>query len=224
MNLLLLPKKNNAESLAHGSLRPATPGYAAAKRLMDVFGSLLLLLLGFPLMLVIAFAVGATSRGPVLFRQARLGRHGREFWLYKFRTMVPNAELLLQSRADLRSRFEDGFKIENDPRITPIGTFLRKTSLDELPQFLNVLLGTMSLIGPRPIVPAELKKYGTSGEKLLTVKPGLGGLWQVSGRSNTTYEERVLLDMEYIDHSSLILDLSLLLRTAFSVLTCRGSF
>lgn len=224
MNLLLLPKKNSAESLTRGSLWPATPGYATAKRLMDIFGSLLLLLLGFPLMLVIAIAIGATSRGPVLFCQARLGRHGREFWLYKFRTMVPNAELLLQSRADLRSRFEAGFKIENDPRITPIGTFLRKTSLDELPQFFNVLIGTMSLIGPRPIVPAELKKYGTSGEKLLTVKPGLGGLWQVSGRSNTTYEERILLDMEYIDHSSLTLDLSLLLRTAFSVLTCRGSF
>ena len=126
--------------------------------------------------------------------------------------------------ADLRQRFEAGFKIENDPRITSLGAFLRRTSLDELPQFINVLMGSMSLIGPRPIVPAELQKYGSSGEKLLTVKPGLGGLWQVSGRSGTTYDERVLLDMEYIDRSSLALDFSLLVRTAFSVLTCRGSF
>ncbi len=224
MNLLLLPKETSAESPSREAARHAAPGYAATKRLLDIVGASALLTLSFPLMLLIALAVGATSRGPVLFRQARLGRHGRKFRMYKFRTMVPDAEQLLRSRADLKQRFEAGFKIENDPRITPLGAFLRKTSLDELPQLLNVLLGSMSLIGPRPIVPTELKKYGTSGEKLLTVKPGLGGLWQVSGRSDTTYDERVLLDMKYIDHASLSLDLSLLLRTAFSVLTCRGSF
>lgn len=223
MNLLLLPKKTIVKSVSRVAIRLATPRYSATKRLLDISGALILLALSFPLMLLIALAIGATSPGPVLFRQTRLCRHGKRFWLFKFRTMVPNAEQQLQVSADLRQRFEAGFKIENDPRITSLGAFLRRTSLDELPQFINVLMGSMSLIGPRPIVPAELQKYGSSGEKLLTVKPGLGGLWQVSGRSGTTYDERVLLDMEYIDRSSFALDLSLLVRTAFSVLTCRGS-
>ena len=224
MNLLLSTNQERLDSGRSSVVRVIPARYAAAKRLLDIGGALVFLALSFPIMLIIAFAISVSSRGPILFRQARLGRHGRIFWLFKFRTMDPDAEQKLQRSEDLRLRFEAGFKMADDPRITPLGALLRKTSLDELPQFINVLAGDMSLIGPRPIVPAELAKYGDCGEKLLSVKPGLGGLWQVSGRSNTTYSERILLDMDYIDRSSLLLDLSLLLRTAFSVLTCRGSF
>ncbi len=207
---------------ASGAQREAA-GYQIAKRLLDMAGAAFLLALSFPLMLTIGVLIKATSPGPILFRQVRLGRNGSKFWVLKFRTMARDAEQQLASHPDLLQTFEVSFKIVNDPRITPVGAFLRKTSLDELPQMLNVLEGSMSLIGPRPIVPGELKKYGAYGQKLLTVKPGLGGLWQVSGRSDTTYEERVALDMRYVDHHSLPLDLWLLLRTAASVLTCRGS-
>ncbi len=197
--------------------------YAVAKRFMDIVAALFLLAAAFPLMLAVALLVGLTSPGPVLFRQTRLGRGGVPFPLLKFRTMVADAEQQLEARAELRQMFQESFKIARDPRITPVGAFLRRTSLDELPQLINVLQGSMSLIGPRPIVPKELAKYGERGEKLLTVKPGLGGMWQAGGRSDTTYAERIALDMYYIDHRSLWLDLSLLAKTAFCVLTLRGS-
>ena len=200
-----------------------TVAYVFVKRLTDICGALFMLAVGFPLMLTVALLVGVTSPGPVLFRQTRLGRGGVQFSLYKFRTMVVNAEHQLATRADLQQKFENSFKIAGDPRITPLGAFLRRTSLDELPQVINVLEGSMSVIGPRPIVPAELKKYGPWGEKLLTVKPGLGGMWQAGGRSDTSYAERIALDMHYIDHRSLWLDFSLLVRTAICVLTLRGS-
>lgn len=204
--------------------RPADAvAYELIKRLLDIKGALFLLALAFPLMLAIALLIRLTSPGPVLFRQTRLGRNGVGFSLLKFRTMVVNAEQQLAARADLQQKFEDSFKIADDPRITPLGVFLRRTSLDELPQVINVLEGHMSVIGPRPIVPVELRKYGPWGEKLLTVKPGLGGMWQASGRSDTSYTERVALDMHYIDHRSLWLDLRLLVKTAVCVLICRGS-
>jgi len=198
-------------------------GYQSTKRLLDIFGAFLLLLFCFPLMLVIALLIKITSPGPVLFRQVRLGRTGRPFLIFKFRTMSINAEQQLAVRPELRRQHEETFKIINDPRITPLGKFLRRTSLDELPQLINVLSGSMSVIGPRPIVPHELNKYHPWGEKLLLVKPGLGGMWQVSGRSATTYAERVRLDMHYIDFCCLRLDLLLLFRTVAAVLTCRGS-
>ena len=198
-------------------------GYAFVKRLGDVGGALLLLALGFPVMLAIALLIKLTSPGPVLFRQVRLGRHGDLFSMFKFRTMVINAERQLALSPELTRAFEATFKIARDPRVTPLGAFLRRASLDELPQVINVLGGSMSLIGPRPIVPAELVKYGPWGEKLLTVKPGLGGMWQANGRSDTTYAERVALDTYYVDHRSVRLDLSLLAKTVVSVLTCRGS-
>ena len=206
------------------ALRPkGTKGYHFVKRLLDILMALFLLAFGFPVMLVVALLVKVTSPGPVLFQHTRLGQNGTKFSLLKFRTMVVNAEQQLADRADLRQQFEASFKIADDPRITAIGTFLRRTSLDELPQIVNVLQGSMSIIGPRPIVPRELRKYGLHGENLLTVKPGLGGMWQASGRSDTTYAERIALDMYYIEHCSMWLDLSLLVKTAICVLTCRGS-
>ena len=198
-------------------------GYRFVKRLMDILGALLLLTFGFPVVLAVALLIRVTGPGPVLFRQTRLGLNGTEFSLFKFRTMVVSAERQLADYADMRQRFEESFKIVNDPRITPVGAFLRKTSLDELPQVVNVLQGSMSLIGPRPIVPIEMGKYGPCGEKLLTVKPGLGGMWQTHGRSDTTYAERIALDMYYIEHRSVWLDLYLLVKTAVCVLTRRGS-
>ena len=213
-----------AASPERHALVPKRAGYRNTKRLLDFTAAIIFLILSLPLMLIVAVSVKLTSRGPVLFYQMRLGRGGRLFRLFKFRTMVRDAEQQLAAQAALQQMHAASFKIANDPRVTPVGAFLRRTSLDELPQFFNVLEGSMSLIGPRPIIPAELEKYGPHGEKLLTVKPGLGGLWQVSGRSNTTYDQRIALDMHYIDCSSLQEDSRLLVKTAIAVLTCRGSF
>ena len=212
-----------AESPKSPALLPQRSGYRSTKRVSDLAVALIFLILSFPIMLVVAVSIKLTSRGPILFHQMRLGRSGRLFRLFKFRTMVSDAEQQLAAQAELQQMHAASFKIANDPRVTPVGAFLRRTSLDELPQFINVLEGSMSLIGPRPIVPAELEKYGPYGEKLLTVKPGLGGMWQSSGRSDTTYDQRIALDMHYIDRSSLQEDFYLLIKTAAAVLTCRGS-
>lgn len=176
-----------------------------------------LLLLALPL-LVIAAVIRLTSRGPALFYQTRVGRGGEEFRLVKFRTMVVDAERLKE--ALLEANEFDGvlFKIRNDPRITRVGAFLRKYSLDELPQLLNVLRGEMSLVGPRPPLPEEVGKYGTDVRRRLVVKPGMTGLWQVSGRSDLTWEESVRLDLRYVENWSLILDLQILWKT-WSVVT-----
>ena len=198
--------------------------YEAAKRALDVIGACVLLLVFFPAFVVITIAILVSNPGPIIYRHRRLGRGGREFWCYKFRTMVINAEEVLKNSSELRQEFLKSYKLKHDPRVTPVGAFLRKTSLDEIPQIINVLRGEMSLIGPRPIVRDELSKYGSQAEKLLTVKPGLGGVWQVYGRSDTEYAERVDMDMKYIDSRSTWLDIQLLLLTAATVLRCRGAY
>ncbi|MEV0381952.1 sugar transferase [Nonomuraea sp. NPDC050643] len=187
---------------------------AVFDRLMAA-GALLLLA---PPLLVIALVIRLTSPGPALFRQIRVGKSGREFRVVKFRTMVADAERLKGSL--LEANEFDGvlFKIRNDPRITRVGAFLRKYSLDELPQLLNVLRGEMSLVGPRPPLPEEVGKYGTDVRRRLVVKPGMTGLWQVSGRSDLTWEESVRLDLRYVENWSLILDLQILWKT-WSVVT-----
>ncbi len=197
--------------------------YRATKRGVDVTVSATLLLLTLPVFAVVALLIKVTSRGPVFFRHKRLGRGGREFGCLKFRTMVVDAEELLKRDDLLRHKFEQDFKIKDDPRITRVGRILRKTSLDELPQLWHVLSGGMSLIGPRPIVQPELGKYSIYGNKLLTVKPGLSGLWQVCGRSDTTYPQRVMMDMHYIDHRSLVLDLRLMVLTLVAVARKSGA-
>jgi lipopolysaccharide/colanic/teichoic acid biosynthesis glycosyltransferase len=198
--------------------------YHVGKRGLDISVSLALLLLGSPLLLLVALMVKATSSGPVFFAHRRLGHNGKEFDCLKFRTMSADAEERLKQDPQLRRRFEEKFKLEDDPRITAVGAFLRRTSLDELPQFFHVLRGEMSLVGPRPIVEDELVKYSIYGNKLLSVKPGLSGLWQVCGRSHTTYPQRVMMDMHYIDHRCLTLDLQLLLMTASAVLRKSGAW
>jgi len=197
--------------------------YDFMKRLIDLLGAATALLLLAPILAVLAVVVKLTSPGPVFFSHTRLGRGGAEFRCYKFRTMVVDAEDVLARSPELRAQFEVNFKLARDPRLTSVGAFLRRTSLDELPQFYNVLNGTMSLIGPRPIVPRERAKYGSCIDKLLSVKPGLGGAWQAYGRSNTSYGQRIALDMYYIDNRSLLLDLKMMLLTALVVILGQGA-
>lgn len=201
------------------SQRWAEAVYAISKRAIDLAFSVLLLIVFSPVFLLIAIAIKISSPGPVIFRQDRLGQNGQPFSCLKFRTMVPDAEQRLAADPALRAAFEANYKIKDDPRVSRIGALLRCTSFDELPQLWNVVRGEMSLIGPRPIVAPELERYGLFGQKLLSVRPGLSGLWQTCGRSDTTYEERVRIDMLYVDHRSAWLDCKLMLLTIAAV--CR---
>lgn len=198
--------------------------YELSKRGLDIAVSLTSLIALLPLFIVIGVGVKLSSAGPVFFRQQRLGRGGRTFWCFKFRTMVPDAEALLANCQDMLAQFDENYKLTHDPRVTRFGGFLRKTSLDEIPQLWNVLRGEMSLIGPRPIVPPELSRYGDDADRLLLVKPGLGGVWQVSGRSDTTYAQRIAMDMEYVASRSFWFDLRLLVATALVVIRGRGAY
>ncbi|MCB8948503.1 MAG: sugar transferase [Ardenticatenaceae bacterium] len=182
------------------------------------------LLLIAPLFILLAILVKLDSPGPVFHRRRVLGQDGRVFDAFKFRTMYVNGDEILARYPKLRQELDKNYKLKCDPRVTRVGTFLRKFSLDELPQLLNVLARDMSLIGPRIIAPDEISKYGQYGPALMTVMPGLTGLWQVSGRSNTTYDERVTLDMHYITEWSVWLDIKILLRTIPAVLKGDGAY
>jgi lipopolysaccharide/colanic/teichoic acid biosynthesis glycosyltransferase len=193
------------------------------KRLFDVAVCWLLLPLVLPLMAVIALAVWVDDPGPVLFRQWRTGRGGRRFKMYKFRTMLANAEDLKQRYAHLNELQPPDFKITNDPRITRVGRLLRKTSLDELPQIFNVLNGSMSLVGPRP-TSFEVSTYALWHTERLEVLPGITGLWQISGRSDVDFDERLALDVEYIERQCLLFDLWILWRTLGAVFRQTGAY
>ncbi|HNS51264.1 MAG TPA: undecaprenyl-phosphate glucose phosphotransferase [Anaerolineae bacterium] len=188
-------------------------GKTLLKRVMDVTIALLGLVFLCPLMLLISLAIRLDSKGPVIFRQIRVGKGERLFSMFKFRSMCENAEEEQEKLMDQNEASGPLFKIRNDPRVTRVGRFLRRTSLDELPQFLNVLLGQMSLVGPRPAPPSEVQRYQPWHKRRLEVSPGLTGLWQVSGRSELTFDEMVLLDLYYIENWSPGLDLQILLRT-----------
>ncbi len=199
------------------------------KRSMDLSLSLILVLLLSPIFILIALAVKLSSPGPIIFRQRRIGYRGRPFYVYKFRTMYVDAEErlkeLLERDPEAREEWNRHFKLKNDPRITPIGRFLRKYSLDELPQLFNVLKGEMSLVGPRPVKKEELEKYyGEYAQFYMMVLPGITGLWQVSGRSNLTYEDRVKLDTWYVLNWSLWLDITILVKTPIVVLKKEGAY
>jgi lipopolysaccharide/colanic/teichoic acid biosynthesis glycosyltransferase len=208
--------------------------YATVKRALDIIGSLTLLTALSPLLLLIALAVKLTSRGPVLFRQVRVGQMMKTFTMFKFRTMSVQADHRIHHEFVTRFIQAGGtppqsapgnlFKITNDPRVTPIGQVLRKTSLDELPQLLNVLRGEMSLVGPRPPIPYEVEHYKSwHCRRLLDAKPGITGLWQVTGRSRTTFDEMVRLDIRYARTCSLATDLKILLATPGAVLAGKGA-
>ncbi len=205
------------------------PEFSGARRLVKgavdrVIASIVLLLFS-PLLLAIAIGIRVGSPGPAIFRQTRIGKDGHRFTMFKFRTMVMDAEARRAELAELNER-ADGrlFKIRQDPRITPIGRLLRKFSLDELPQLVNVIVGEMSLVGPRPPLPEEVALYADDVRRRLLVKPGLTGLWQISGRSDLTWDESVRLDLRYVENWSLALDLMILWKTAFAVGRSAGAY
>ncbi len=188
-----------------------------AKRLFDIVFSLLVLFLFLPVYLILALLIALSSEGPIFYIQERVGRNRQPFYCIKFRTMVTNAdEILMQimeTSPELRQEFETNFKLKKDPRITKIGQFLRMTSLDEFPQFWNVLKGDMSVVGPRPLVEEELPKYGCHIDQVLTIRPGITGLWQVSGRNDIPYPRRVQIDLHYVKFRNLWLDLWIMVKT-----------
>ena len=187
------------------------------KRIGDVIFSLLVLTLGSPIFILIGILVKLSSPGSIFYIQKRVGRNYREFGCIKFRTIYKNADELLPNLLEkyplMRQEFEKDFKLRHDPRITKLGRFLRRSSLDELPQFFNVLKGEMSVVGPRPIVSNEINKYSVFMEEVISVRPGLTGLWQVSGRNNLSYKKRVELDLVYARNRNFILDLEIILLT-----------
>jgi undecaprenyl-phosphate galactose phosphotransferase len=197
------------------------------KRVFDMAGSFALLVALAPLLAYLAWRVRETG-GPAIFGHRRVGRYGRTFRCLKFRTMVPDAESVLARHLEgdpaARADWERDFKLKDDPRITPIGRFLRRTSLDELPQLWNVIKGEMSLVGPRPIIEDELRRYGDQVDYYLEVRPGITGLWQISGRNDTTYEDRVALDCWYVRNWSLWYDLVILVKTVRVVLRREGAY
>ncbi|MCB8981877.1 MAG: sugar transferase [Ardenticatenaceae bacterium] len=194
------------------------------KALLDFAIVIPTLMLIWPLFVILAIAVKLDSPGPVIHRRRVLGRDGRIFEAFKFRTMYINGDEILAQYPKLKAELHQNYKLKCDPRVTRVGSFLRKFSLDELPQLFNVLAQDMSVIGPRIIAPDEISKYGQWGQTLLTVMPGLTGLWQVSGRSNTSYDERVNLDMQYIDNWSIFMDIKIMLKTIPAVMKGDGAY
>ena len=199
-------------------------GYLVLKRIFDFIAALIGIILLSPIFLIISILIRRDSKGPIVFGHVRKGLHGRDIKVYKFRTMYENSKEIFENFTEEQKReFYINFKLDNDPRITKIGEFLRKTSLDELPQLFNILKGDMSIVGPRPIVEAEIEKYGKYADKLFSVVPGLTGYWQANGRSDTSYEERVDMDMYYIDNRSISLDLKIIFKTFVSVIKKEGA-
>lgn len=202
---------------------PTGEAQLAVKRTMDIVGASVLFLLTWPIMIAAAIAIRLESNGPVFFKQVRAGRSGRKFSMLKFRSMVTDAEQIKAKLAHLNEMDGPVFKIQHDPRITRVGRFIRKTSIDELPQMFNILLGDMSMVGPRPPLPSEVEQYEPWQRRRLSVKPGLTGLWQVSGRNQIDFEEWMQLDLQYIDTWSLWLDVKILLRTVPAVVLRSGA-
>lgn len=201
--------------------------YSFLKRTVDITASATALLLLSPVFLVTSLAIKNDSKGPAMFTQKRIGKDGKLFEIYKFRTMVPDADKklfeLLENDEEAAKEYKLNKKLKNDPRITKIGNFLRKTSIDELPQLINVLKGDMSLVGPRPYLPREIDDMGNYYDTIIESKPGITGLWQVSGRSNTTFEDRLEFDMEYNENKGFFYDMGLLTKTVGVVLNKDGA-
>ena len=198
--------------------------YDFVKRGIDLFIASIGFIICLPIFILLAILIKIDSKGPIFFKHTRIGKHGKELKIYKFRTMINNAEDAMKYfTEEQKKEFKENFKLENDPRVTRVGKILRKTSLDELPQIINILKGEMSIIGPRPVVKNELEKYGNNQEKFLSVAPGLTGYWAANGRSDVSYEERMALELYYVDNRSLLLDLKIFLKTIGSVLRGRGA-
>lgn len=226
----------NGAGFMHSTQAPTSPlslslppipiksvSYAPCKRALDIVLALCGIVLLAPVFLVVALCVKLTSRGPVIFRQTRVGLGGRTFTCYKFRSMCEGAEALRRNLLHMNEVSGPVFKIRDDPRLTPVGAFIRKYSLDELPQLFNVLKGDMSLVGPRPPVPDEVLCYTERERRRLSVQPGLTCLWQINGRSNIPFERWIELDLAYIDTMSFWNDVKIILKTVPAVITARGA-
>lgn len=198
--------------------------YEVFKRIFDVVSSIVVFILTSPIFIIIAIAIRLESKGKVIFGHTRIGKDGIPFKVYKFRSMYENADEIFERFTEEQKReYYENFKLDNDPRITRVGNFIRKTSLDELPQLINIIKGDMSVVGPRPIVEKEIEKYGPYFEKVFSVKAGLTGYWQANGRSDTTYDARVKMDVYYVDNRSFWMDLKIIFQTLISVIKKEGA-
>lgn len=218
ISILKLPAKGYRELL--GKNVP----YKIVKRTTDITLSAMAMVALMPLFLIISLAIKLESKGPVFFKHTRVGKDGKTIQIYKFRSMVDNAEDLIKKfTPEQMEEYKENYKLKNDPRITKVGKFLRSTSLDELPQLINIMKGDLSIIGPRPVVADELKKYGVNTEKFLSVTPGLTGYWAVNGRSCTSYEQRMQMELFYIDNISLKMDAKVFFKTFEAVAKRKGA-
>ena len=200
------------------------PVYDFVKRFADIICSAIAIILLSPFFIIISIAIKATSKGPVIFVHNRVGKNGKKIGIYKFRSMVMNAEELIEKfTPEQKEEFKKNFKLKNDPRITKIGKFLRKTSLDELPQLFNILKGDLSIVGPRPIMEVETKIYGEYKDMLLSIKPGLTGFWAANGRSDTSYKRRRAMEIYYVKNRSLVFDIKIIFKTVISVFKGDGA-
>ena len=199
--------------------------YHVAKRLFDFIFALILSIVTLPFFILIAIIIKLDSKGPVFFIHNRVGKGGKPLPLFKFRTMCDDAEGMIKNfSSDQQKEWQENYKLKDDPRVTKVGKFLRKTSLDELPQLYNILIGQLSFVGPRPVTKEELEKFALGGaEKVLSVTPGLTGWWACNGRSNIDYDERVKLELYYVDHASILLDLKIILKTILIVFSHEGA-
>ncbi|MGO2908377.1 MAG: sugar transferase [Leuconostoc citreum] len=209
-------------------IKPKHKSYLIAKRLIDVVFALLGLIILSPIFLIVFVILKIDSpASPAFFKQERAGRYGKPFAIYKFRSMVPNAEAILKADSELYQKYVDnGYKLpkKEDPRITSLGAFLRRSSIDELPQFWNMLRGDMSLVGPRPIVTEELKEYGDQVDLFLSVRPGALGLWQASGRSLIEYPERTKIELEYVANAGFWYDIGIVFRNVIAIFKSEGAY
>lgn len=198
--------------------------YKIVKRLFDFFAALVGSIVTLPFFLIIAIMIKLDSKGPVFFIHHRVGKNGKPLPILKFRTMVVGAENMIKDfTPEQKKEWEKNFKLEHDPRVTRIGHFLRKTSIDELPQLYNILAGQLSIVGPRPVTKEEIDKYGDKKDKILSVTPGLTGWWACNGRSDINYVERMELELYYVEHASLWLDIKIIFKTAQIVITHKGA-
>lgn len=198
--------------------------YKAIKRTMDILISSIASILLIPFFIIIYILIKIDSKGSVFFKHTRIGKNGKIIKIYKFRTMKENAEEMIKNfTPEQMKEWKENYKLSNDPRVTRIGKVLRKTSLDELPQIFNILKGELSIVGPRPVIEEELEKYGNNKEKFLSVTPGLTGNWAANGRSCTSYEDRMKLELYYVDNISLRLDVKIFVKTFFKVLKKEGA-
>lgn len=217
-------KSINKSASPSGHAIKKKPVYDFFKRIFDIVCSLVALIILSPVFLIMAILVKTTSEGPAFFAHKRVGKNGKEIKIYKFRSMVTNAEeLIKQFTPEQKAEYEKNFKLENDPRITKVGKFMRKTSLDELPQLLNILKGDISIVGPRPIMEVETEIYGNYRDMLLSVKPGLTGFWAANGRSCTAYTRRRAMEIYYVKNRSLWLDIKIIFKTFASVFKGEGA-